>query len=131
MNFKSLFAATALAAATFASPQIVSAFDMGNMMNPSKWMNPGKMFGNKGRDNRYRDGDYGYDPRYGGGPPPGYGYGPGYVGGPPPGYGGNGPAQGYGHGFAQPAQGYGYGGYPGHGGHILALQPGGAAVARP
>ncbi|HYQ73489.1 MAG TPA: hypothetical protein VET88_16385, partial [Gammaproteobacteria bacterium] len=46
------------------------AFDMGNMMNPSKWVG-----GNKDRD-RYDDDYYDY------GPPPGYGYGgygaPGY-----------------------------------------------------
>ncbi len=66
------------------------AFDMGNMMNPSKWM------GNN------RDDDYYYD-RYGpyGGPYGGYGgpYG-GYGG--PYGYGGY-PGYGYG------APGYGYG----------------------
>jgi len=67
------------------------AFDMGNMMNPSKWMG-----GNNDRD-RYDD--YGY-----GGP--GYGYG-GY-----PGYGFGGPGYGYG-GYP----GYGYGGYPGYGGY--------------
>ena len=68
------------------------AFDMGNMMNPSKWMNK-----DKDRD-RYYDDDY-----YDYGPPPGYGYG-GYGA---PGYGGYG-APGYG----------GYGGYgaPGYGG---------------
>jgi len=43
------------------------AFDMGNMMNPSKWMG-----GNKNQD---RGGDY-----YGGAP--GYGPSPGYYGGP-------------------------------------------------
>ncbi|MEN8178913.1 MAG: hypothetical protein ABFS39_09850 [Pseudomonadota bacterium] len=71
------------------------AFDMGNMMNPSKWM------GGKNRD-RYDD-DYYYDRgRYGyGGPYGGYGgpYG-GYGG--PYGYGGY-PGYGYG------APGYGYG----------------------
>jgi hypothetical protein len=76
------------------------AFDMGNMMNPSKWMNK-----DKDRD-RYYDDDY-----YDYGPPPGYGYGgygaPGYGGYGLPGYGGYG-APGYG----------GYGGYgaPGYGG---------------
>jgi len=78
------------------------AFDMGNMMNPSKWFG-----GNRDRDR----GDY-YDDRWGG---PGYGYGaPGYgYGGPgygygAPGYGYGGPGYGYG------APGYGYGG-PGYG----------------
>jgi hypothetical protein len=44
------------------------AFDMGNMMNPSKWTG-----GNKDKD-RYDD--------YRGGPGYGYGGGPGYSGGP-------------------------------------------------
>jgi len=80
------------------------AFDMGNMMNPSKWMG-----GKKDRD-RYDD-DYYEDDFYG--PPPGYGYGgygyPGYGGYGYPGYGGYG-APGYG-GYGLP----GYGG-PGYGG---------------
>jgi hypothetical protein len=79
------------------------AFDMGNMMNPSKWMG-----GNKDKD-RYDD--YYDEPGYGyPGGPPGYGYGgaPGYGGGPGYGYGG---APGYG---GDP--GYGYGGAPGYGG---------------
>ena len=89
------------------------AFDMGNMMNPSKWMG--------GKNDRYDD-DYYYDgPGYGyPGGPPGYGYGgpPGYGYGGPPGYGyGGGPygyggAPGYGYGGAP---GYGYGGAPGYG----------------
>ena len=76
------------------------AFDMGKMMNPSKWMG-----GNKDRD-RYDD--YYGGPGYGyPGGPPGYGYGgaPGY-GYPGYGYGG---APGYGY------PGYGYGGAPGYG----------------
>jgi len=78
-----------------------AAFDMGKMMNPSKWMG-----GNKDRD-RYDD--YYGGPSYGyPGGPPGYGYGgaPGYG---PPGY-GYGGAPGYG---AAPA--YGYGGAPTYG----------------
>jgi hypothetical protein len=84
------------------------AFDMGNMMNPSKWMD--------GDDDHDR-----YDDYYDYGPPPGYGYGgygaPGYgYGG--PGYGGYG-APGYG-GYGAPGYGaYGApGGYgaPGYGG---------------
>jgi hypothetical protein len=49
------------------------AFDMGNMMNPSKWMG--------GDDDHDRYDDYGYGgPGYGYGGYPGYGYGgyPGY-----------------------------------------------------
>jgi hypothetical protein len=78
------------------------AFDMGKMMNPSKWMG-----GDKDKD-RYDD-SYG-GPGYGyPGGPPGYGYGgaPGYGAAPGYGYGG---APGYG---AVP--GYGYGGAPGYG----------------
>ena len=78
------------------------AFDMGNMMNPSKWMG-----GNNDSD-RYDDYDYGYGgPGYGYGGYPGYGYGGyGYGG---YGYGGyGGPGYGYG-GYGGP--GYGYGGY--------------------
>jgi len=88
--FSSLFLASSLLLAMPAQ-----AFDMGNMMNPSKWVG-----GNNDRD-RYDDDDY-----YDYGPPPGYG---GYGG---PGYGGYG-APGYG-GYGGP----GYGGYgaPGYGG---------------
>ena len=81
----------------------VSAFDMGDMMNPSKWTG-----GNKDRD-RYDD----YGPGYGGGPGYGYGGGPGYGG--YPGYGGD---PGYGYGGAPGyggESGYGYGGAPGYG----------------
>lgn len=95
-----------------------AAFNMGDMMNPSKWMG-----GNKDRD-RYDD-DYYYEgPGYGG---PGYGYGgPGYgYGGPGYGYGG-GPGYGYGGpGYGGP--GYGYGGGPGYGyGGAPAYGAGGA-----
>lgn len=84
------------------------AFDMGNVMNPSKWMG-----GNNNRD-RYDD-DRGYGgPGYGG---PGYG-GPGYgYGG--PGYGGPGSYYGGAPGYSYGAPGYGgapaYGGAPGYG----------------
>ena len=74
------------------------AFDMGNMMNPSKWM------GSNNRDDDYYDHrGYGYGgPGWGG--YPGYGYGaPGWGGYPGGGYG----APGYGY------QGYGYQGYGG------------------
>ena len=58
------------------------AFDMGNMMNPSKWMDNNK--DNDRYDDYYDDPGYGYP-----GPPPGYGYGgaPGYGYGGDPGYG--------------------------------------------
>jgi hypothetical protein len=80
------------------------AFDMGNMMNPSKWMG--------GDDDHDRYDDYGYGgPGYGYGGYPGFGYGgPGYGYGGYPGYGYGGPGYGYG-GYP----GYGYGGYPGYG----------------
>jgi hypothetical protein len=95
--FSSIFLASSLLLAMPAQ-----AFDMGNMMNPSKWVG-----GDKKRD-RYDDDYYDY------GPPPGYGYGaPGYGGYGAPGYGGYG-APGYG-GYGAP----GYGGYglPGYGGY--------------
>lgn len=80
------------------------AFDMGNMMNPSKWMG-----GGNDRDDYY-DRGYGYGRGYG----PGYGYGgPGYgYGG--PGYGYGAPGYGYGgpgYGYGAPAYGYGAPGY--------------------
>jgi hypothetical protein len=76
------------------------AFDMGNMMNPSKWMG-------KDKKDRYDDDYYYEDDFYG--PPPGYGYGaPGYGYG-APGYGGYG-APGYG-GYGAPGGGYGAPGY--------------------
>ena len=82
------------------------AFDMGNMMNPSEWMDNNK--DNDRYDDYYDDPGYGYP-----GPPPGYGYGgaPGYGYGGDPGY-GYGGAPGYG---GDP--GYGYGGASGYGGN--------------
>jgi hypothetical protein len=78
-----------------------SAFDMGNMMNPSKWMG--------GND----DDDYYYDDYYDYPPPPGYGA-PGYGYG-APGYGG--PDYGYGApGYGGPGPGYGAPGPGGYGG---------------
>lgn len=65
----------------------VQAIDMGNMMNPSKWMG-GK---NNNNNDNYRD-----DRNYGYGPPPGQGYQ-------------NYPAQGQGY---PPPQGQGYQNYP-------------------
>jgi hypothetical protein len=77
------------------------AFNLGNMMNPSKWMGSNS-------DDNYNRRDY-----------PGYGYGgPGWG---YPGYGYGGPGWGYpGYGYGAPGWGYpGYGapgyGYPGYG----------------
>ena len=94
-----------------------AAFDMGNMMNPSKWMGGGN--NDRDRYDDYYDGPgYGYGgPGYGG---PGYGYGgyggPGYGGYGGPGYGGYG-GPGYGGYGGGPGYGYGggYGGAPGYG----------------
>jgi len=93
--------------------EISLAFDMGNMMNPSKWM------GSKSNRDNYDDGPQG-GPGYGYGGPggayggPGYGYrGPGgaYGG---PGYGYRGPGGGY----SGPVYGYGIpGGYGGPAGY--------------
>jgi hypothetical protein len=74
------------------------AMDMGNMMNPSKWM------GGNSHNDRYDD--YRGGPGYGGGPG-GYGGGPGGYGGGPGGYGGGPGDYGYGGGPG------GYGGGPG------------------
>lgn len=82
------------------------AFDMGNVMNPSKWMGGNN---NNNRD-RYDDNyDRGYGgPGYGG---PGYGYGgPGYG---PDTYYGGAPGYGYGAPAYGGAPGYGYGVAPG------------------
>ena len=84
-----------LAAAGLLLVNTANAFDMGNMMNPSKWMG-----GNKNDDDRYDYGGYGGGPGYGG-YPGGYGGGPGYGG-----YGGD---PGFGYGMP------GYGGTPGYG----------------
>jgi hypothetical protein len=97
MKFRVLIVAVSLLLANSAY-----AFDMGNMMNPSKWMD-----GKKDKD-RYDD-DYG-GPGYGGAPGYGYGGDPGYGYGGAPGY-GYGAAPGYGYGGAP---GYGYGGAPGY-----------------
>jgi len=104
------------------------AFDMGNMMNPSKWVDNDK---DKDRYDDYYDGPgYGYP----GGPPsygyggPGYGGAPGYGGGPgygsAPAYGGD---PGYGYGGApsyDAAPGYGYGAAPGYSGAPAYGAPG-------
>jgi len=110
-----------IAAACLLLANTAHAFDMGNMMNPSKWMGGG----NKD-DDRYDDyyGEPGYGPGpgyggYGGGPGyGGYGGGPGYGGyGGGPGYGGYGGGPGYGGYGGAPGYGAapGYGGAPGYG----------------
>jgi len=106
--FSSIFLASSLLLAMPAQ-----AFDMGNMMNPSKWVG--------GNNDRYDDDDDYYD--YG--PPPGYGGygGPGYGGYGAPGYGGYG-GPGYG-GYGAPGYG-GYGG-PGYGGYGAPGYGGGPA----
>jgi hypothetical protein len=97
-GWKRLLMAASAVAAISGVPS-VQAFDMGNMMNPSKWFG-----GNRDHD------DYYYD-RWGGPGYGGYGYGPGW-GGYGPGWGGYGPGwggyPGYGYGYGAP--GYGYGG---------------------
>ena len=103
MKSKLITCSGMLLAAGFLFTSSANAFNMGKMMNPSKWMKGG---GNDDYDDdRYGGPGYGY-----GGP--GYGYGgPGYgYGGPGYGYGG----PGYGGGYGAP----GYGGYgaPGYGG---------------
>jgi hypothetical protein len=80
------------------------AFDMGKMMNPSKWMGSDK------DDDYYDRRGYGY-----GGPGwgyPGYGYGYGAPGwGGYPGYGYGAPGWGAYPGYGYGAPGYGYPGY--------------------
>lgn len=80
MKSKLITCSSVLLAAGFLFTGSASAFDMGNMMNPSKWM---KGDGNDDYDDYDRYDDY-YDDRYRGRgypPPRGYGYeGPGYGG---------------------------------------------------
>ncbi|AFL74606.1 hypothetical protein [Thiocystis violascens] len=78
----SVLSLSALLALTAHAP-VSQAFDFGNMMNPSRWMN-----GDDRDDEPYADGPYPY------GPPGGYGYGPGVYGAPygAPGYYGGAPA---------------------------------------
>jgi hypothetical protein len=104
ITIRAAYVASSLLVATTAH-----AFDMGNMMNPSKWMG-----NNNDRYDDYRDGrGYGYGyPGYGG-----YG-GPGYYGG-YPGYGG--PGYGYGGYPGYGGPGYGYGGYPQYGGSTVVV----------
>ena len=79
MRNKAIKFSTAIVASGLLLAGTAHAMDMGNMMNPSKWMG-----GNKNSD-RYDD--YGGPGGYGGGPG-GYGGGPGGYGG-GPGYGGS------------------------------------------
>jgi hypothetical protein len=95
MRNKAIKFSAVIAASSLLLAGTAHAFNMGNMMNPSKWMG--------GSNNGDR-----YDDYYGG--PGGYGGGPAYYGG-GPGY-GYGGAPGYGYGGAP---GYGYGGAPGYG----------------
>jgi hypothetical protein len=89
------------------------AFNLGNMMNPSKWM------GSNNRDDDYYNRGY-----------PGYGYGgPGWGGYPGYGYGGPGWGGYPGYGYGAPGWGYpGYGapgyGYPGYGAGASPAQGG-------
>ncbi|MEN8762332.1 MAG: hypothetical protein ABF290_07840 [Thiogranum sp.] len=115
MKSKLITCSGMLLAAGFLFTSSANAFNMGKMMNPSKWM--------KGGGNNDYDDDYYGGPGY---PPPGYGYGgPGYGGYGGPGYGAYGApgygAPGYG-GYGAPA----YGGAPGYGGAPAynAPQPG-------
>jgi hypothetical protein len=96
MRNKAIKVSAIIAASSLLLAGTAHAFNMGNMMNPSKWM------GGNRDDDRYGD--------YGG--PGGYGGGPGYYGG-GPGYGGYGGGPGYG---MDPGYG-GYGGGPGYGGY--------------
>ncbi len=117
---------TAIVASSLLLAGTASAFNMGNMMNPSKWMGGGNnsnRYDDYGGSGGYDGGPGGYDGGpggYGGGPggygggPGGYGGGPGGYGGGPGGYGG-GPG-GYGGGPGGYGGAPGYGGGPGYGG---------------
>lgn len=98
-TLSALSLAALVAAGTWTPP--AEAFNFGNMMNPSRWMNRG---GDRYYDD-YDDGPWGYGPGGWGGPYGG-GYGPGGWGVP---YGG-----GYGPGWGAP-YGAPYGGVPGYG----------------
>ena len=81
MRNKAIKLSAVIAASSLLLAGTAQAFNMGNMMNPSKWMG--------GNSNSDRYNDYGGGPGYGG-----YGGGPGGYGG--PGYGGGyGGAPGY------------------------------------
>ena len=89
-----LAAAATLGVAVPAAVNVAQAFDMGNMMNPSRW------FGDDDNDRYYggRYGGYGYGPYGWGGGPYGWGGGPYGWGGAGP-YGWGGPYGGYGGGY--------------------------------
>jgi len=118
VQIKELTASVAFVAFSLSLASTAYAFDMGNMMNPSKWM---------GGDNDHdRYDDYGPGYGYGG---PGYGYGgPGYGYGGYPGYGYGGPGFGYGGypGYGYGGPGYGYGGYTGYGAGSAVVVPAGS-----
>jgi hypothetical protein len=80
------------------------AFDMGRMMNPSKWMGGGN---NNNDDDRNNNSQQGYGPQSGYPPQQGYNHPQGY---PAPAQGYGAPPQGY---YGQP-QGYGYAPPPGN-----------------
>ncbi len=103
MRNKAIKFSTAIVASGLLLAGTAHAFDMGNMMNPSKWMG--------GNSNSDRYNDYGGGPGYGGGYGGAPGYGGGYGG--APGYGGPGYGGGYG---GAPGYGGGYGGAPGYSG---------------
>jgi|OpeIllAssembly_1097287.scaffolds.fasta_scaffold384218_2 hypothetical protein len=103
MSSKTTIAAMAIGLAALTAGSAAQAFNMGNMMNPSRWFND---------NDRYDR----YDRSWGG--PYGGGYGPYGWGGPYGGYGGP-----YG-GWGGP---YGYGGYPG----AIVVQPQGGAATPP
>jgi hypothetical protein len=102
MSSKTTIAAMAIGLAALTAGSAAQAFNMGNMMNPSRWFND---------NDRYDR----YDRNWGG--PYGGGYGP-YGWGGPYGYGGP-----YG-GWGGP---YGYGGYPG----AIVVQPQGGTATPP
>jgi hypothetical protein len=102
MSSKTTIAATVIGLAALTAGSAAQAFNMGNIMNPSRWFND---------NDRYDR----YDRHWGGGP---YGYGGPYGWGGP--YGGYGP---YGWGGGP----YGYGGYPG----AIVVQPQGGSTPPP
>lgn len=82
MSPKTTIAATALGLAALTAVNAAQAFNMGNMMNPSRWFN------DNDRYDRYHDrygpygwgGPYGWSGPYGGYGPHGYGWGGPYGG---------------------------------------------------